>query len=252
LSGVLESFRAESERVLREAEKDKIVLRLMGALAFVIRCPNHLYIHQKLQRILTDTDYAAYSRQNNDVERLFMRLGYEAWSGNSLTRGRRLIFEFRPLKLHCDVFLDRLEMCHDIEWNGRLERDRLTIPLVELLLEKMQIVRLTEKDVVDTMMLLAEYDVGESDDESINSRYLANLCCQDWGLWRTVTTNLKTVLERAAHEPSISKDDTHLITERLTRTLKEIETTPKTMKWKMRARVGEKAKWYRDVEAVER
>jgi len=72
----------------------------------------------------------------------------------------------------------------------RLEIDYPTISLADLLLEKMQIVKLNEKDILDTIVMLREHDVGEGDKETINSDRVSGLLSDDWGFYYTVTTNL--------------------------------------------------------------
>jgi hypothetical protein len=62
-----------------------------------------------------------------------------------------------------------------------------------MLLEKMQIVQINEKDVIDTIMLLLEHPLGDIDKETINIKRVAELCAADWGLWRTLTMNLGKV-----------------------------------------------------------
>jgi hypothetical protein len=76
----------------------------------------------------------------------------------------------------------------------RLMLTILTIPLAELFLEKMQIFQINEKDIVDTMMLLAEHPIGESDDETISAPVIAKVLAGEWGFWRTVTGNMEKLL----------------------------------------------------------
>jgi len=62
-----------------------------------------------------------------------------------------------------------------------------------MLLEKMQIVRINEKDIIDTVMLLLEHPLGDEDHETIHVGRISKLCAKDWGLWRTLTMNLEKV-----------------------------------------------------------
>lgn len=93
-----------------------------------------------------------------------------------------------------DVFLDRLNMCHIIDFKNRLEVESETIPLAEMLLEKMQIVNPAEKDFIDTILLLREHSVGNVDFETINITRIANILSRDWGFYYTATKNLKELL----------------------------------------------------------
>jgi len=153
--------------------------------------------------------------------------------------------------MHVDVFYEKLDFCHVIPWNGRLEVDSLTIPLAELLLEKMQIVKINEKDVIDTIMLLLEHPFGDGDDEMVNMRRVAGLCAGDWGLWRTLTMNLDKVRQLAQAYPQLSDSEKAHLAAQVDQAMARIESEPKPLAWRLRARVGDRVKWYKDVEEVE-
>ena len=154
--------------------------------------------------------------------------------------------------MHVDIFLDKLEMNHDVSFQNRLELDPLTIPLVDMLLEKMQIVHLEEKDMVDTTMLLREHDVGKAGPETIDADYVAKLLSDDWGFYYTCTTNLKKVSDKLATYQELSQEDREDVRKKIEKLLKIIEAQPKSMRWRLRARVGPSKKWYREVEEVRR
>jgi hypothetical protein len=155
-------------------------------------------------------------------------------------------------KLHADVFFDELSMCHKIDFRGRLEKDFTTIPLAELLLEKMQIVQLNEKHVKDTILLMREHDVRSDDKESINYEHIANIMAADWGFYYTVTTNLNPVKNRLSSYPELTEEDRNNVSHKIETLLEMIEKKPKALAWKLRARVCTKSKWYKDVEDVNR
>jgi hypothetical protein len=138
-----------------------------------------------------------------------------------------------------------------ITWNGRLEVDSPTIPLAEMLLEKMQIVRINEKDVIDTIMLLLEHPLGDSDHEVINIARVAQLCSNDWGLWRTTTMNLDKVKQLAQSYPQLNEQLKVDVAKQVDSALKRIEAEPKSMSWRLRSRVGDRVKWYKDVDEVQ-
>lgn len=121
-----------------------------------------------------------------------------------------------------------------------MEVDEPTVPLAELLLEKMQIVKLNEKDVIDTIMLLREHEVEESDNETINVARIAHLTSHDWGLWKTMTTNLERVRQITPNLEKLTDEDKADVNSKIGSLLVRIETEPKTTGWKMRARIGEK------------
>jgi hypothetical protein len=167
-----------------------------------------------------------------------------------ITEGGRAIYENSGTHLHIDIFYEKLDFCHEIKWSGRLEVDSPTIPLAELLLEKMQIVRINEKDVIDTIMLLLEHPLGDGDEETINMARVAHLCAAEWGLWRTLTMNLDKVQKLAMGYVQLGDEHKHHVVAQVTAALQRIEVEPKPMAWRLRARVGDRVKWYKDVEEV--
>ena len=94
-----------------------------------------------------------------------------------------------------DVFVDSFRMCHAIPLADRFAAEKRTVPLAELLLTKLQIIELNEKDIRDTVLLLHGHEVADHDDEAVNGARIAQLCASDWGLWRTITTNLERCRE---------------------------------------------------------
>lgn len=242
-------FLREAERIIAAAKKEGVLLRLLGALAFNMHCTKFNYMQEMLHRPFSDIDFASYRKYSAQIVRLFANLGYqEDVMVTRLYGTRRLVFlENGGNNRHCDIFLDKLEFCHDIPFEGRLEADEPTVPLAELLLEKMQIVKLNQKDVVDTIMLLREHQIGNTDD-AINTGRIASLCARDWGLWRTVTNNLNRVGQITSAMEKISPDDKADVDSKIKDLLTRIDDEPKTTGWKMRARIGEKRKWYREVE----
>jgi HAMP domain-containing protein len=119
-------------------------------------------------------------------------------------------------------------------------------------LGKMQIVELNEKDAIDTMMLLREHEVGSSDGETINAGYIASLTACDWGLWRTLTMNLERVRRVAQNAEKLSPEDKVDIDSKIKKLRARIDEEPKSRGWRVRAQIGDKKKWYRDIEEVSR
>jgi len=126
----------------------------------------------------------------------------------------------------------------------------LTVPLAELLLTKLQVVELNEKDVRDALALLHDHPVGEEDGESVNGAHIAKLCASDWGLWRTLTANLEA-LEGHLGRYELAEEGKGRIKERVEALLGRIEEEPKGLGWKVRAKIGERKRWYNLPEEVE-
>jgi hypothetical protein len=242
-------FLERSQEILERADERNLTLRLLGALAFYIHCPKFNYIQTESQRYFTDIDFMAYIEEKTEIEKLFTEMGYkDDIRVRSVPHLKRSIFFSPDHEWHSDVFYDVLDFSHEIDFRGRLKIDYPTISLVDLLLEKMQIVQINEKDIIDTLMLLREHEIGGADDETINIDYLARVCKGNWGLWRTVTINLDKVERLLGDYEALTPDDGEIIRDRLQRILRRIEEEPPTMRWKLRSRIGERIKWYRDVD----
>lgn len=243
-------FVNEALKLVQEANKRNINLRVMGAVAFRIHCPKFIKLIDAMNRELTDLDFIGYRKQRSDTIKMFKELGYTL-DKEMLILGERLKFHSPSNGPDVDVFLDELRMSHTIVFKDRLKLDSPTIPLVDLLLEKMQIVQINEKDIKDTIVLLREHAVGNREPEIIDSEYLSKLLSNDWGFYYTVTTNLKKVLEFLPTYAALAEDDRNDISSKVSALFEKIKSAPKSTKWKMRASVGTKRKWYEDVEEAD-
>ena len=246
-----EKFEQELKRIIDASNHAGLLLRVIGSLAFQMHCPKFGYLQAAMGRAYTDIDFAAYKKQTREIKTLMAGLGYvENREVFIISEVHRAIFENHSNGLHVDVFYDNLDFCHIISWDGRLEVDAPTIPLSEMLLEKMQIVKINEKDIIDTIMLLLEHSFGDHDHETINIAHVAQLCAKDWGLWRTTTMNLAKVGQMALGYPQLSDELKARVNSQVKQALVRIEAEPKSMAWRMRARVGDRVKWYKDVDEV--
>jgi hypothetical protein len=247
-----EKFEKEVKRIIEASNNAGLMLRVIGSLAFQIHCPKYGYLQAVMGRAYTDIDFAAYKKQSREIKTLMAGLEYiENREVFIISEGNRAIYENSHNNLHVDVFFDKLDFCHVISWADRLELDAPTIPLSEMLLEKMQIVKINEKDVIDTIMLLLEHPLGENDKDTISIARVARLCSNDWGLWRTTTMNLEKVGKLAAGYPQLSEDLKSQVQTQVKQAIARIEAEPKSMAWRLRARVGDRVKWYKDVDEVQ-
>ncbi len=239
--------------IVNEGNKRGVVLRLLGSVAFFIHCPSFGHFQAKANRNFTDLDFAAYISHSKTIQNILETKGFVENRETAFAYARsRLIYNHPNTGLHIDVFIDKLDFCHQIHWIGRLEVDNPTIPIAELFLEKMQIVRLNEKDVVDTIMLVREHSTGDGDQELINADLISTMCAKDWGLWRTVTMNLKKVDEKLYGYHWLSLEDQEVVHSRISEIQRIINASPKSLKWMMRNKIGDKVKWYNDIgEAIE-
>ncbi len=251
------NFVQEAIEIVAKAQQNGLTLRILGATAFRIHCPDHVHVHISMGRELSDIDFAGYAKEGEKIENFLAKDHFQSDRQKaSLTPGLfngRQIYENPETGLHVDVFEDELNMCHVVNFRNRLHLDSPTITLADLALEKFQIVRINEKDIRDMLMLFASHPVGDVEQETINGKYIAELMSKDWGFYYTTTMNLgkiRTGLER--YKDLFTAQDCQNIQERITRLEQMIENSPKSLKWKARAAIGTRIQWYNDVEEVER
>ena len=243
----LELLNREHQRILAEANRRDVTMRLLGALAFELRCSQLSELRSALGRQLSDLDYIALSKQWEQVVQLLTGLGYEFDERRAMLHGLDRVIFYHTEGLRVDVFFDRLDMCHNIDFRERLSIHAETISLADLFLEKMQIVKITEKDIIDTIVLFLVYPVTETE-EGINAAYIARRLSTDWGFFYTATTNLKRIRnEFLDHYKLITDTDRSIARERMDQVLGSILSHPKSVQWKLRAQIGSRAKWYKEV-----
>jgi hypothetical protein len=242
---------AELRRILHAARAAGVTLRVLGSIGVALHSHDAASIVPGFERTYADLDLAAYKRDHRTLSTLMAGLGYEddreVFVGSE---GGRSIYLDSASSIHVDVFYDRLEFCHVIPLDGRLEADDPTIPVAELLLSKLQIVRINEKDVIDIILLLLDHPIGSGDEDTIDLARIARLCSDDWGLWRTLTQNLEKVASLASGYRQIDDGQRARVGTALGTVKAGIDAEPKTMGWRMRARIGDRRQWWTDVDEV--
>jgi len=238
----------EAQRIVKEADSRKVTMRLLGGIAFRLTCPSAL--HQALRRNYVDIDFMGLRKQKGDISKLFVGLGYSPRAMfNAMNGDIRLIFNDLENERRVDIFLNVFEMCHKFDFSDRLKLHDLTLPLADLLLTKLQVYEITEREYRDVIAMLKDHEFSNSDKgETINLDRITKLCADDWGIYKTVTLNLERISGALPNylPDSVDRDAVSKKTETIR---KKIEDEGKSFRWKMRARVGEKVKWYELPEA---
>jgi hypothetical protein len=236
---------AEAERISAAASDAKIAVKLVGGAAVNLHSSSAR--HSPLRRKYGDLDFVAPSKQRPAVQKLFESLGYQGdLRFNTLNGHQRLLYLDGVNGRQIDIFIDRMRMCHVIELANRLGHAGPTLTPADLLLSKLQVYEVNMKDLVDTSALLLDHPIADHDDDAINAAYLARLTSEDWGLYRTLQLNSGRVRE-AARELDV---DAGLVSQRLDQLWERIDAQPKSLKWKLRARVGDRVSWYELPEEV--
>jgi hypothetical protein len=238
----------EGRRLITLAQEQNLPLRLLGGVAVRLRGPGTS--HSAFDRPYADLDFAAAKGASSRTASFFEVAGYVPHVAfNALQGSKRLLFFDDANRRQVDVFVGAFSMSHKIPLAERLELEPVSVPLAELLLTKLQIAELNEKDVRDVLALLHEHPVGDEDGDTINAARVAVLCAADWGLWRTITGNLEATLARL-DVYALSADEKSAVADRARMLLDRIEAEPKSRAWRLRARVGERKRWYELPEEV--
>jgi hypothetical protein len=232
----------EAKRVLELAGEQGVPLRVLGGVAIFLRAAEAL--PPALERTYGDVDFVTAKGSSAPVQGLFRGTGYEPHVAfNALHGAERLLFFDNGNERQVDVFVGGFKMSHEVPVAERLELEPDTLPLAELLVTKLQIAELNEKDVRDALALFHAHRVDERDGDAINSARIAGLCRTDWGLWRTLTGNLAACRDHLA-QYDLPEDEKVRVRGEMDALLDRIEREPKSRTWKLRARIGERKRWY--------
>ncbi len=244
---IRENIVEEAERLVAAAERAGVVMRLLGGMAIDFHVDER---HRSLVREIRDIDFVTPKADRRRARDLLGGEGYEPDLTFNATHGaRRLLFYDRRHDRQVDVFVDVFEMCHVLPLSERLDVEPVTIPLAELLLTKLQIVKLNWKDMLDAYSLLLTHDVADHDDDAINAERIAELTGRDWGLHHTIELTLDR-LHKGLTEVELRDDERELVAARIDAIAAAIEAAPKTSRWRIRARIGDRVRWYEDPDEV--
>lgn len=222
----------EGRRLVRAAAGNEITLRLLGGVAVLAHCPSSL--ERGGSRAIADVDVAVAGGQGRALSKLLTRDGYDPEARfNALHGQQRMVFT-GPLG-RLDVVVGTFEMCHRVDLGDRLALDDPTVTVTDLVAMKLQVVELNEKDALDVVDILRDHPLARAEGDVVNLDYLDSLVEADWGLWRTMTGTLRRLRDLSL-DPSVGPK------------LEEIEDSlnraPKSLRFRMRARVGERVRWY--------
>ena len=236
----------QAKRIVKVAGDKGVTLRLIGGLAVRFHCHGPHSIHL---RAYHDIDSFGLKKESKEIFSVFQKLGYAPnLRFNTLYGATRLQFIEQESRKNVDVFLDKFRMDHTLDFRERLHLDNLTIPITDLLLTKLQIVKLAAKDAKDVVAILEDHKIGDSDNQEVlNVNRIAELCSSDWGLHKTITDNLGKMvkfIEEGTFEARGKKE----LMGKLENIRNAIKMKKKKLRWKLRNVIGERIRWYNEVE----
>ena len=246
-------------------------LRLTGGLAVRRYCIDLDF----MDREYSDIDFVGARDQKKEIHTVFESLGYtenryvtqstdagqlqyiknEALEGmkaeaQATAAGVASSYE-PPLVDHIDIFLDVMRMDHDIDVRERLEIDDYAISPADAFIAKMQIGKINQKDVHDVIALVKDVPLRDVDDDaSLDLLYIAEVCSNDWGLYQDITTNLDIALAMV-DDYGLTEAQQDRVYARLAAIKESVESASKSIRWRLRATVGERVAWRREIEETE-
>jgi hypothetical protein len=242
----------EMNRLIEAGRRQDLQLRAFGGLAIFAHSQDNMRF---FRRDSPDVDFVVPREQRHKLESFFVTMGYSPDKQFNLLNGlRRQIYHQENSDRRIDILVGDFEMCHKLPLEDhRLDVDPVTIPLAELLLSKAQIVQLNRKDAMDILSLLLNNELGRDEERKIGLDRVAQLCAQDWGLYKTVTINLERVEDLLSTDDfRLPMDERELILSRFRQIRDAIEAAPKSLAWQLRDKVGTRLRWYEEVEEVDR
>ena len=238
-------LRREVRRVLDAAREGGVALRATGGLAVWLRCPSAR--KPPLARDFKDLDFVGIAGEGRRITIVLDSLGYEPDAGFNQLHGHHRLYFWDPTnRRQLDVFIERMKMSHELDLAGRVGLHDDTITLADLLLTKLQVFEANEKDLKDAAALLADHPIN---DDGIDPRRISSVLASDWGWWRTATATLDKVAAYVGHLDDF--DGAGTVIRRAEELTRCIEEAPKSMKWRLRAKVGERVRWYELPEEIE-
>lgn len=241
-SDPLEDPVEEGKRVLEAAEEEDLMVRLIGGTA--IRRHSESAREEPFERGYRDVDFVTIREDEDAVIDMMVDMGYE--ENKQINRMQRYRLEFQdPVnERKADYIIDRFEFCHAWGLRDRVDEDYPTVPIEDLLLSKLQIFEISDRDIRDIIAMFNDHPVEAGEDaETIDPTYIADLCRTDWGLCKTTTMNLDRV-EDYVDANDLPIDEATLL-DRVRALGDEIERQPKSLRWKLRALIGERKQWYK-------
>jgi len=222
-----------AKQIIERGEQEGVRMRLLGGLAFKALCQSAK--EAEFQRESKDIDLMGRREDTKKIMQIMKTLGYRPREiFNRLNLGKRLVYHDMNNGRRVDIFLDEFEMCHRFNFKDSLTAHPLTLPITDLVITKLQVVQMTEKEHKDLSAAFNDYEVTDHEG-GINGARIAELCSKDWGIYRTFIGSLRLLKERATSKR---------ITGRAERLLELIENRRKSLSWRLRAKVGESVRWY--------
>ncbi len=241
-SPLLAELEQEMRRLTEQAKTYQVSLHVIDSLATWLACPHSRSLLPPPEK--RQIDFAARYAQRESINLLFEKLGYQSNQRfNAFYGNRRLNFTAAERDLTIDIYLDTFAMYHRLDLLSVMSYDGVALPETVLLLLRLQQVEIDDAGLREICALLFDHDLAVGpESEKVDAAQITRLCAEDWGWFKTVSTNLDRVAAFAA--AALADPDRSLVMNRVVRLKQSIDRAPKTLRWQTRARIGETVKWY--------
>jgi len=133
-------------KILASTSERGVTARVLGGVGVAMCSPSAST--PPLSRRYEDLDLITSRRSAHGLATVIGELGFQPEARfNQLHGHSRLLFDIP--ECHIDVLVGKFVMCHELELTRRLEVRADTLAPADLLLTKLQVAALNEKDVLD-------------------------------------------------------------------------------------------------------
>jgi hypothetical protein len=224
-------------------------LKILGGLGVRVLCPDF----PPRQRAGQDIDFACLGKERRRVADHLEQAGCEPDKRFNNLNGDRQMYFTAPSGRPIDLMVDKLSMCHVLDFRPSFGSGSATLDPADLLLSKLQIVELNAKDAHDIFHLLSGVPIGrDSVRPAIDPDRFGSVLASDWGWWRTVTGSLAKLPGLLAEQPNLTPPRPRYDPLAQAKQLHDVaDSVPKGLKWKLRSNIGDKVRWYELPEEVD-
>jgi hypothetical protein len=247
----------EATRIVGAAGDRGATLRVVGSLGIRLHCAAVAPYMDRFGRQPKDIDLVVAKEGRRSMRQVLEEAGYVADRDLLIAmEGRRYAFVHPERSVEVDVFVDRLDFCHVVEVRDRLREHPVTVPVEPLLLSKLQVIEPTTTDLLDAAAILLSHPVLAADTstgartERLSASTVAGVLARDWGFHHTATRNLDRLAGYAAAVDLTGAERAQLLGS-IAALGAAVDAAPKTLGWRLRARVGERVQWWQDVDERE-
>lgn len=242
---------AERARLIVQRAQDQgLQVRLLGGVALYLLAPSARH-HAVLRRAYKDIDLIVRRRDGGKLSPVLAEAGFVPDARfNALHGETRLLYtDADDPGLQVDVFVGVFEQCHKLDLLVGADQMDYTITPSQLLLTKLQIVEINEKDIKDLVTMFLDWRLGD-DDKGLNRQTLAEALGHDWGLFTTASDTLDTVAEVAARYVFGAELDT--VSQAIGALRDVMADCPKSLRFRVRGKIGRRLPWHETPEEVRR